>query len=151
MENAQDHDMGMDQELSRFRGIIGHQGPLLASDPDWKGCKYNVQVEWETGEITFEPLSIIAADDPVTCAAYAKQNDLLALEGWHRFRSLAKKDKVLARAIKQSKIRQVRRSQTYMFEWMLIMRKENDERYLYSRTNLGTTNKFGRPIHHSNN
>ena len=34
--------------------------------------KYNVQVEWETGEITFEPLSIIAADDPVTCAAYAK-------------------------------------------------------------------------------
>ena len=69
--------------------IIGHQGPLLASDPDWKGSKYNVQVEWETGEFTFEPLSIIAADDPVTCAAYAKENDLLALEGWHRFRSLA--------------------------------------------------------------
>ena len=106
--------MGMDQELYRFRAIIGHQGPLLASDPDWKGSKYNVQVEWENGEITFEPLSIIAADDPVTCAAYAKENDLLALEGWRRFRSLAKKDKVLARTIKQSKIRQVRRSQTYM-------------------------------------
>ena len=74
---------------------------MLASDPDWKGSKYNVQVEWETGEITFEPLSIIAADDPVTCAAYAKENDLLALEVWHRFRSLAKKDKVLARAIKK--------------------------------------------------
>ena len=115
LENAQDHDMGMDQELFKFRAIIGHQGPLLASDPDWKGSKYNVQVEWETGEITFEPLSIIAADDPVTCAAYAKEKDLLALEGWRRFRSLAKKDKVLARAIKQSKIRQVRRSQTYMF------------------------------------
>ena len=108
LENAQDHDMGMDQKLYRFRAIIGHQGPLLASDPDWKGSKYNVQVEWETGEITFEPLSIIAADDPVTCAAYAKENDFLALEGWHRFRSLAKKDKVLARAIKQSKTRQVR-------------------------------------------
>ena len=84
--------MGMDQELYRFRAIIGHQGPLLASDPDWIGSKYNVQVEWETGEITFEPLSIIAADDPVTCAAYAKENDLLALEGWRRFRILAKKD-----------------------------------------------------------
>ena len=107
LEKAQDHDMGMDQELYRFRVIIGHQGPLLASDPDWKGSKYNVQVEWETGEITFEPLSIIAADDPVTCAAYAKENDLLTLEGWRRFRSLAKKDKVLARAIKQSKIRQI--------------------------------------------
>ena len=119
LENAQEHDMGMDQELYKFRAIIGHQGPLLASDPDWKGSKYNVQVEWETGEITFEPLSIIAADDPVTCAAYAKENDLLALEGWCRFRSLAKKDKVLARAIKQSKIRQVRRSQTYMFGYLI--------------------------------
>ena len=119
LENAQDHDMGMDQELFKFRAIIGHQGPLLASDPDWKGSKYNVQVEWETGEITFEPLSIIAAYDPVTCAAYAKENDLLALEGWRRFRSLAKKDKVLARAIKQSKIRQVRRSQTYMFGYLI--------------------------------
>ena len=118
LENAQDHDMGMNQELYRFRDIIGHQGPLLASDPDWKGSKYNVQVEWETGEITFEPLSIIAADDPVTCAAYAKENEL-PLEGWRRFRCLAKKDKVLARAIKQSKIRQVRRSQTYMFGYLI--------------------------------
>ena len=111
--------MGMDQELYKFRAIIGHQGPLLASDPDWKGSKYNVQVEWETGEITFEPLSIIAADDPVTCAAYAKENDVLALERWHRFRSLAKKDKGLAREIKQSKIRQVRSSQTYMFGYLI--------------------------------
>ena len=69
LEIAQDHDMGMDQELYRFRVIIGHQGPLLTSDPDWKGSKYYVQAEWETGEITFEPLSIIAADDPVTCGA----------------------------------------------------------------------------------
>ena len=117
--NTQNHDMGMDQELYRFRAIIGHQGPLLASDPDWKGSKYNVQVKWETGEITFEPLCIIATDDPVTCAAYGKENDLLALEAWCRFRSLAKKDKVLARAIKQSKIRQVRRSQTYMFGYLI--------------------------------
>ena len=72
--------MGMDQELYKFRAIIRHQGLLLASNPDWKRSKYNAQVEWETGEITFEPLSIIAADDPVTCAAYAKDNDLLALE-----------------------------------------------------------------------
>ena len=91
--------MGMDQELYRFRAIIQHQGPLLASDPDWKGSKCNVQVEWETGEITLESLSIIAPDDPVTCVAYAKENDLPALEGWHRFRNLDKKDKVLARAI----------------------------------------------------
>ena len=115
LENTQDYDMGMNQELYRLRAITGHQDPLLASDPDWKGSKYNVQVEWETGEITFEPLSIIAADDPVACAAYDKENDLLASEGWHRFMTLAKKDKVLTRAIKQSKSRQVRRSQNCMF------------------------------------
>ena len=68
--------MGMDQELFKFRAIIGDQGPLAASDPDWKGSKYNVQVGRETGEINYEPLSVIAADDPVTCAAYAKEHDL---------------------------------------------------------------------------
>ena len=59
----------MDHELFKFRGIIAHHGPLAASDPDWKGSNYNVQVEWETGEITFETVSIIASDDPVTCTA----------------------------------------------------------------------------------
>ena len=29
LENAQDHDMGMDRELYRFRAIIGHQGLCL--------------------------------------------------------------------------------------------------------------------------
>ena len=58
--------MGMDQELFKFRSIIGHQSPLAASNQDWKGSTYNVEVEWETGEITHEPLSIIAPDDPVT-------------------------------------------------------------------------------------
>ena len=114
-ETAQDNYLGMDQEFLKFRAIIGHQGLLAATDPDWKGSKYNVQVEWETGEVTIEPLSVIAADDPVTCAAFAKQHDLLALEGWYRFRSLAKKDKVFVRVIKQSKIIQVRICQTYMF------------------------------------
>ena len=37
LENAQDNDMGKDQELYRLRAIIGHRGPLLASDPDWNG------------------------------------------------------------------------------------------------------------------
>ena len=50
-----------------------------ATDPDWKGSRYDVQVEW---------------DDPVTCAAYAKEHDLLANEGWKRFKNHAKKDKV---------------------------------------------------------
>ena len=80
LETAQDNDLGMDQDLFKFRPIIRHQGPLKATDPDWKVSKYIVQVEWETGEVTFEPVSVIAADDPVTCVAYA--TDVLASEGW---------------------------------------------------------------------
>jgi hypothetical protein len=34
-------------------------------------------VEWEDGSITAEPLAMVAADDPISCAIYAKQNDLL--------------------------------------------------------------------------
>ena len=34
-------------------------------------------IEWETSEISREPLIIIAAKDPVTCAIYAKYEHLL--------------------------------------------------------------------------
>ena len=34
-------------------------------------------VEWESGEVTYEPLTLISKDDPITCAVYAKKHDLL--------------------------------------------------------------------------
>ena len=43
LETTQDNDMGMDQEL-KFRAIIGHQGPLAATDSDWKGT--NKMFKW---------------------------------------------------------------------------------------------------------
>ena len=82
LEQAEEQDNSMDQELYRVRAIIGHKGPLKGTDPNWKGSKWNVQIEWETGEITFEPLSIIAADDPITCAAYGKEKNIYNLDGW---------------------------------------------------------------------
>ena len=119
LEQAEEQDNFMDQEFYRFRAIIGHEGPLKATDPNWKGSKWNVQIEWETGEITFEPLSVIAADDPITCAAYAKEKNLYNLDGWKRFRHLIKKEKQLTRATKQSKIRQVRHAKKYMFGFLI--------------------------------
>ena len=95
LETLQDNDVGIDQELFKFRAIIGHQGPLKSTDPDWKGSKYNVQVEWETGEVTFEPLSVIAADDLVTCAAYAKQMTYLPWKDGEGSRTLLKEIKFL--------------------------------------------------------
>ena len=62
-------------------------------------------------------VSVIAADDPITCAAYEK--NLYNLDGWKRFRHLIKKKKLLTRAKKQSKIRQVRHAKKYMFGFLI--------------------------------
>ena len=112
---AANEDNEISDDLYKFRALIGHQGPLKATDLHWKGCKYNVLVDWETGEKTYEPLSVLAADDPVICTSYAKENDLLHIDGWKRFRNLAKMDKTLTSAVMQSKIRQASRSNKYMF------------------------------------
>ena len=55
LENAQDHDMGMDQELYRFRAIIGHQGPLFASDSDWKGSNIMFKLNGRLGRLLLNP------------------------------------------------------------------------------------------------
>ena len=68
--------------LFKFRDIVAHQGPLESTDPDHKGSKYNVMVEWESGEVTYEPLTLISKDDPITCAVNAKKHDLLDTTGW---------------------------------------------------------------------
>ena len=99
--------------LFKLRDIVAHQGPLESTDPDHKGSKYNVMVEWESGEITYEPLALISKDDPITCAVYAKKHDLLDTTGWKHLKRYAKTSKRLIRAVKQSRIRQVRASARY--------------------------------------
>ena len=91
--------------LFKFRDIVAHQGPLESTDPNHKGSKYNVMVEWESGEVTYEPLTLISKDDPITCAVYAKKHDLLDTTGWKHLKRYAKTSKRLIRAVKQSRIR----------------------------------------------
>ena len=99
--------------LFKFRDIVAHQGPLESTDPNHKGSKYNVMVEWESGEVTYEPLTLISKDDPITCAVYAKKHDLLDTTGWKHLKRYAKTSKRLIRSVKQSRIRQVRASARY--------------------------------------
>jgi hypothetical protein len=68
----------------KFWKIISHEV---------QGSKITLLIKWENGEITKEPLSIIAADDPVTCAIYARENGLLNQPGWKRFKHIAKNKK----------------------------------------------------------
>ena len=94
LEAAANEDNENSDDLFKFRALIGPWGPFKPTDLNWGGGgKYNLLVDWETGEKTYELLSVLSADDPVTCATYAKENDLLHIDGWKRFRNLAKRDK----------------------------------------------------------
>jgi hypothetical protein len=66
----------------KYKRISGYEGPLNKNHSLWQGDKYNVKVEWENGEVSYEPLHMIAVDDPVMCAIYAKDHGLLDTDGW---------------------------------------------------------------------
>ena len=103
------------EQLYNFRRITAHQGPLRSSDKDYKGSTYNVLVEWETGETTYEPLELIASDAPATCAEYAMKHSLLDTPGWKRFNRYAKNLKKLQRMINQAKLQSYRREPFWKF------------------------------------
>ena len=65
----------------KFKHIVDHEGPLNDSHTKYKGYIYNVVVEWKTGETNTNTLSIIVADDPVTCDIYTYEKNLLQQEG----------------------------------------------------------------------
>ena len=88
----------------KFKHIAGHQGPLKKGNPGYNESKFNVLLEWETGESMYEPLDVIAANDPVTCAIYAKEKGLLNEPGWRRFKSITKCESRLLRMTNQAKL-----------------------------------------------
>ena len=103
----------------KFKRITAHEGPLVSSHPNYKGSAWNVMIEWENGEITSEPLSVLSADDPVTCAIYARDNNLLELPGWKRFARLARRNQKMLRMVNQAKLRSYRRVPKYMYGYQV--------------------------------
>ena len=81
-----------DSQRSQEATLLGHEGPFASSDPEYKGSKYNVLFWWENGEITSEPLDVFGRDDPMTCAACAREHGLLDEEGWRRLKGAAKRE-----------------------------------------------------------
>ena len=55
LEAAANDDSEISDDLFKFRALIGHQGPLKPTDPNWKGYKNNVLVDWETGRRLMNP------------------------------------------------------------------------------------------------
>jgi hypothetical protein len=72
-------------------------------------------IEWENGEVTTEPLSTFAQDNPVPCALYAQEKGLLDLPGWKRFKLLARHQKKLFRMANQVKLHSFKTAPKYMY------------------------------------
>ena len=133
--------------LFKFKDILAHQGPLESTDPNHKGSKYNVMVEWEPGEVTYEPLTLISKEDPNNCAVYAKKRDLLDTTGWNHHKRHAKISKRPIRAVKQSRIHQVRASARYQhgfqvpkdFNDAISLDKENSNTHWQDEMDLELT------------
>jgi hypothetical protein len=77
-----DNDDG--ETFWKYKWISGHEGPLNKNHSSRKGDKHKIKVEWENGEVSYEHLHTIAADDPVMCAIYAKDHGLLYTDRWKR-------------------------------------------------------------------
>ncbi len=92
-----------ESDVWTFTEVLAHQGPLNSNDPCYKGSAYNVEVLWETGEKTWEPLNMMIRSDPVTLAVHAKKNDLLETPGWKTLKRAARRAKQLQRMVNASK------------------------------------------------
>ena len=115
IERQHQEEMDDTERMWTFKGITAHEGPLSRTHPSYNGCEYNIMVQWENGTITTEPQNVIAADDPVTCAMYAKTNGLLDTPGWKRFKRLATREKKMLRMVNQARMKSVRRAPIYQF------------------------------------
>ncbi len=94
-----ERDQPEDEKLWFFKEIRHHR---------FKDGKWEVRVLWEDGSETWEPLSVIFADDPITVSRYAWNEDLLDTPGWKRCRPYAKSVKQMNRLFIQSKLRSQR-------------------------------------------
>lgn len=111
----------------KFRKILSHK-KVDPKDPDYKGSSYNLLLEWETGQVTSEPLWTgnkhnpgIYAQDRVTVAIYARENGLLNTKGWKLpgIKKLAKTQQRMVRHANQAKLHSFRTKPVYMYGFLV--------------------------------
>jgi hypothetical protein len=79
------------------------------------GSQYNIQVEWENGETTYEPLAFIGKEDPISCATYAKEHGLLNIPGWKILKRVLNTKESIERTVLATLLKSFRHSPVYMF------------------------------------
>ena len=69
---------------------------------------------------------MIAADNPVACAAHDREHNLLDLPGWKRFKALAKREKKHLRLQNQAKLRSYRMTPRCKFSYEVARNNDYD-------------------------
>ena len=112
--------------LWKFKEILRHQGPLRRGNKNYKGARYNVLVEWETGEKTWEPITTadkkgVYDTDRVTVAIYARKHGLLDTPGWKLpgLKKIAKTQQRIIRIANQAKLNSYRTKPVYMYGFLV--------------------------------
>ena len=90
------------QEALLSRSDDGASGWIVKSiqDHQMDGSKVTVQVEWDNGAHTWEPIQLIKKEDPIKLAMYAKEKGLIYKPGWRWARKIVKTPKRLSKMMK---------------------------------------------------
>ena len=98
---------GPEDNLWSFKRILNHQGPLKPTDPRYKGSRWNLLIDWDGHDATWEPRTIIDSSDKISVSEYAAEHNLLSTPGWKKYRNTArqvrKMNRQLARILKAKK------------------------------------------------
>ena len=99
----------LDDGTWRFRKILDHRRPKSKRE------KWQVLIEWESGERTWEPISSIYTGDKYVLAEYARDNGLL--DEWEsprmKLKAAAKNSKKLLRLVNQAKLKSYKNTPVY--------------------------------------
>ena len=122
IDYIEDDETWRDDSIFKFREIIDHAIVKPSDKKNYKGCKYNLLVLWETGEKTWEPLTRfdgagVMDTDPTTVAIYARKSGLLNDPEWKHptLRRIAKTEKRMQRRMHQSHLHSFRTKPIYMY------------------------------------
>ena len=103
-------DMHKDSDkYFRLETILNHRKNSSATG-GWE-----VLIQWADGQTSWEPISMIFADDPVTLAMHAQKNDLLEERGWKRCKRYTSRQKVIGRMINQTRLKNFRNRPRYKY------------------------------------
>ena len=115
-----------DGDYWRFRKILSHS--LIPGKKEKDRTGIEIQVVWETGVTSIESFKALKKDIPVDLAIYAKENNLLELDGWETLKQLADRSKLTEWLVKQAKLHSLKYSPRYKYGFEIPKNSKDAER-----------------------